>query len=103
VPARDPARNAEFDAAALAVGEAVRDWEAGDADADEVETAVRRVLIGMTDLPAGWSAALEEFLDAFANPQLTPEAVADMPLFGPLFGRETIYLSFEKRYRLGQF
>ncbi len=97
VPARDPARNADFDAAALGVCQAVRDWEAGDANADMVEDAVRRVLNGIADLPAVWSAALDEFLDAFADPRLTSETVADMPLFGPLFGRETIYLSFEKR------
>jgi 2-polyprenyl-3-methyl-5-hydroxy-6-metoxy-1,4-benzoquinol methylase len=97
LPARDPARNAEFESAALAVARAVERWEAAEADSDEVEAAVRRVIAGMADLPANWSAALEEFLDAFADPQLTPDAVAGLPLFGPLFGRETIYLSFEKR------
>jgi hypothetical protein len=40
---------------------------------------------------------MDEFQDAFASPRLTPEVVADMSLFGPLFGRETIYLSFERR------
>jgi 2-polyprenyl-3-methyl-5-hydroxy-6-metoxy-1,4-benzoquinol methylase len=97
LPARDPARNAEFESAALAVAKSVERWEAAEAGSDEVEAAVRRVVAGMADLPANWSAALEEFLDTFADPQLTPEAVAGLPLFGPLFGRETIYLSFEKR------
>jgi SAM-dependent methyltransferase len=97
LPARDPARNAEFETGALAVCDAVRQWEAGEGDADRVEAAVRRVMTGMGDLPAAWSAALDEFLDALADPHLTPDAVAAMPLFGPLFGRETIYLSFEKR------
>ena len=62
----------------------------------ELRGAVRRVIAGIADLPANWSAALEDFLDAFADTRLTPEAVAGMPLFGPLFGRETIYLCFEK-------
>jgi SAM-dependent methyltransferase len=97
LPARDPARNAEFETAALAVCDSVRRWEAGEGDSDGVETAVRRVLAGMADLPANWSAAIDEFLDAFADPRLSPESVAGLPLFGPLFGRETIYLSFEKR------
>ena len=97
LPARDPARNAELESAALAVAHAVQKWEAGERDADDVEAAVRRVNAGIADLPAAWSAALDEFLDAFAQPRLTPEAVAELPRFGPLFGRETIYLSFEKR------
>jgi SAM-dependent methyltransferase len=97
LPARDPARNAEFESAALAVAGAVERWEAGEVDGEAVEGAVRRVIAGISDLPASWSAALEEFLDAFADPRLTSDAVADLPLFGPLFGRETIYLSFEKR------
>lgn len=97
LPAREPGRNAEFESAALAVARSVQQWEAAEVDAEEVERAVRRVLVGMTDLPANWTAALDEFLDAFADPQLSPESVAELPLFGPLFGRETIYLSFEKR------
>jgi len=97
LPARDAARNAEFESAALAVARSVEQWEGGEVDADAVEEATRRVIAGIGDLPANWSAALEEFLDAFADPQLTPEAVSDLSLFGPLFGRETIYLSFERR------
>jgi SAM-dependent methyltransferase len=96
-PAREAARNDQFESAALAVCDAVREWEAGEGDADRVEVMVRRATAGMSDLPAAWSGALDEFLDAFADPRLTPESVADMPHFGPLFGRETIYLSFEKR------
>jgi SAM-dependent methyltransferase len=97
LPARDPARNVELESAALAVAHAVRRWEADQGDADGVEAAVRRVIAGIADLPAAWSAGLDEFLDAFAEPGLTPEAVASLPRFSPLFGRETIYLSFEKR------
>ena len=97
LPAREPARNAEFETAALTVCRAIREWEERDADGDEIDRAVRRAMSGMADLPGHWSAALDEFLDAFADPHLTAEAVAAMPLFGPLFGRETIYLSFEKR------
>jgi SAM-dependent methyltransferase len=97
LPARDPARNVELEAAALAVAHSVRRWEAGEGDADGVDAAVRRMIAGIADLPTAWSAGLDEFLDAFAEPGLSPEAVAALPRFGPLFGRETIYLSFEKR------
>jgi SAM-dependent methyltransferase len=97
LPVRDPSRNVEFEAAALAVAHTVRNWEAGEAGADDVEASVRRVTTGIADLPPAWSAGLDEFLDAFVDPRLTPEAVAALPRFGPLFGRETIYLSFEKR------
>ena len=97
LPLRDPGRNVELEAASLAVAAAVQGWEAGEGDADDVEAAVRRVIGGIADLPACWSAALDEFLDTFAQPSLTAEEVARMPHFGPLFGRETIYLSFEKR------
>jgi hypothetical protein len=97
LPPREPSRNAELEAASLAVADAVRDWEAGEAPAEVVEAAARRVIAGIADLPAEWSTALHEFLDAFAQPRLTPEDVAALPRFGPLFGRETIYLSFEKR------
>jgi 2-polyprenyl-3-methyl-5-hydroxy-6-metoxy-1,4-benzoquinol methylase len=97
LPSRDPARNAEFESAALAVARSLHQWESAEVEDEAVETAVRRVMAGMSDLPANWSAAMDEFLDAFADPRLTPETVAELPLFGPLFGRETIYLSFEKR------
>jgi len=96
-PARDPRRNAELETASLAVAKAVQRWESGEGDCDAVEVAVRRVLAGIADLPTLWAAALDEFLDAFSEPRLTPEDVAGMTRFGPLFGRETIYLSFEKR------
>jgi ubiquinone/menaquinone biosynthesis C-methylase UbiE len=101
LPPRDSILNAEFEAAALAVCEAVERWEAGDINEDGVEMAVRRVLGGIGDLPAAWSVAFDEFLDAFAQPRLTPETVAELTQFGSLFGRETIYLSFEKRLRNG--
>ena len=94
---RPPGRNRQLEAAALAVAGTLRRCEAGDADWAELETAVRRVLISIGDLPATCSAAIDEFLDAFATPDLAPEAVAELPHFGALFGRETLYLSFEKR------
>jgi SAM-dependent methyltransferase len=97
LPARDAGRNRQLQAASLAVAGTLRRCEAGEADWDELETAVRRVLISIGDLPATCSAAIDEFLDAFAAPDLTPEAVAELPHFGALFGRETLYLSFEKR------
>jgi 2-polyprenyl-3-methyl-5-hydroxy-6-metoxy-1,4-benzoquinol methylase len=99
LPMRDPNRNAEFEAGALGVCKALRLWEAGDSHEEVVESAVRRVIAGMADLPPNWPAALEEFLDAFADSRLTPEAVAGLPLFGPLFGRETVYLCFERPNR----
>ena len=68
LPARDPARNAEFESAALAVARSVRQWEAAEVEDEAVEAAVRRVMAGMADLPANWSAAFDEFLDAFADP-----------------------------------
>lgn len=97
LPARDPGRNRQLESAALAVAATLRRCEEGEADWDELETAVRRVLISIGDLPAACSAAIDEFLDAFAAPDLTPEAVAELPHFRSLFGRETLYLSFEKR------
>ena len=96
-PPRDAARNAQFEAAALAVADAVCAWEAGEVAAEAVQAAARQVIAGIGDLPSEWSTALNEFLNAFAQPDLTPEDVAELPHFGPLFGRETIYLSFEKR------
>ena len=95
LPNRDHSRNKQLEWGALAVAESLRAWEAGDSDADEVETAVRRVLDVSRDLPT--ASALDEFLDAFADPRLTPESVAELPRFGSLFGRETLYLSLEKQ------
>lgn len=97
LPPRDVGRNVELESAALEVAETLRRWESGAEDADSVEAAVRRLEEGIADLPPAWSAAIDEFLDAFADPLVSPEAVAALPHFGPLFGRETIYLSFEKR------
>ncbi len=96
MPARDAGRNAQLEVGSSAVAEALRDWEAGECDGDDVETAVRKVIAGIADLPTNYTSALDEFLDAFAAPHLTPEMVADMPHFGSLFGRETLYMSFEK-------
>ncbi len=64
LPQRDPLRNAEFETAARAVCETVERWESGEIDDSAVEFAVRRVLTGIDDLPAEWSVALDEFLDA---------------------------------------
>jgi SAM-dependent methyltransferase len=97
LPPRPVGRNVELERAARGVADAVREWEAGGCDADAVEAAVRRVTAAGSDLPPAYSAALDEFLDAFAEPRLTPESVAGLEHLGPLFGRETIYLSFEKR------
>jgi len=97
LPARDAGRNAHLEAGALAVAESLRLWEAGEGDGELVEVAVRKLIAGIADLPATYRTALDEFLDAFAEPDLTPEPVAAMSHFGPLFGRETLYLSFEKR------
>ncbi|MFO0823450.1 MAG: class I SAM-dependent methyltransferase [Gemmataceae bacterium] len=97
LPRRPRGRNSQLERGALAVADAIRSWEAGRADGDDVEAAVRRVLDVSRDLPAATILALDEFLDAFADPRLTPETVAELPRFGSLFGRETLYLSFEKR------
>jgi hypothetical protein len=97
LPPRRPDLNVELEASALKVARAVQGWEAGVGDAETVEAAVRRVLNGISDLPVSSASALYEFLDTFAQPNLTPEDVAAMRYLGPLFGRETIYLSFEKQ------
>ncbi|MBA4186963.1 MAG: hypothetical protein C0467_02990 [Planctomycetaceae bacterium] len=97
LPARDAIRNAYLEAGALAVAESLRLWEAGEGDGELVEIAVRKLIAGIADLPTTYRSALDEFLDAFAEPRLTPETVASMSHFGTLFGRETLYLSFEKR------
>ena len=99
LPAHEPARNAEFEAAALArVPCDPRMGRSEMRDGDEIDMAVRRAMAGMADLPANWSAALDEFLDAFADP--APHARGGRRharSSARLFGRETIYLSFEKR------
>ncbi|MCE9563656.1 MAG: class I SAM-dependent methyltransferase [Planctomycetes bacterium] len=97
LPARDARRNAQLEAGALVVAESLRMWEASEGDGDEVELTVRKLIAGICDLPTAYSSALNEFLDAFAEPRLTAETVAELPHFGPLFGRETVYLSFEKK------
>jgi len=100
LPARDARRNAQLETGALAVAESLRVWEAGEGDGEEVELTVRKLIAGISDLPTTYSAALNEFLDAFAEPRLTPETVAAMSHFGPLFGRETLFLSFEKKWQV---
>jgi len=99
LPPRDPAANRALDAAAWDVAERVGELEraATRPAVRGVADAVRRVLAGLADLPGEWSAALAEFLDVFAAADLTPERVAGMARFGGLFGRETVYLSLEKR------
>jgi 2-polyprenyl-3-methyl-5-hydroxy-6-metoxy-1,4-benzoquinol methylase len=96
---RDPDANRAFEAAAWDLAERVGDLErsaTGQAVRALVDS-VQRVLAGMTDLPGEWSAALGEFLDVFADTNLTPDRVAGMERFCGLFGRETVYLSLEKQ------
>lgn len=100
LPPRDPERNRELEAAAATLADAVRDWEAGRADTPAVTTAVRQVADRVGDLGTDLSEALDEFLAAFTAADLTPEDVAALPRFGPLFGRETVYVAFEKHPRL---
>jgi 2-polyprenyl-3-methyl-5-hydroxy-6-metoxy-1,4-benzoquinol methylase len=98
LPPRDPERNRQFEAAAWEVAERVGELERAQTDTATraVADSVERVLAGMTNLPGEWSAALAEFLEAFADPGLTPDRVAGMGQFGALFGRETVYLSLER-------
>lgn len=103
LPPRDPARNRALDAAVWEVAGAVSALEVsvhagrpgGDLPA-RVEAGVGRVREAVSDLPAEWTAALDEFLAAFRSPTLTPARVAGMSAFAPLFGRETAYVSLEK-------
>jgi predicted O-methyltransferase YrrM len=97
LPPRHAGLNTELESSALKVARAVQGWEAGAVDAEDVEAAVHKVLTGIRDLPASAFSALHEFLDTFAQPDLTPDEVATMSHLAPLFGRETIYLSFEKQ------
>jgi 2-polyprenyl-3-methyl-5-hydroxy-6-metoxy-1,4-benzoquinol methylase len=100
-PERDPDSNWNLEAAAVRVGDCVRDWELAQNLANRVDTAMSLLeavegLRGeMDDLPQHWQKALEEFLRAFENPNLTPAMVAEMPHFRSAFGRETVYVSFE--------
>lgn len=101
LPPRDKAKNVELEAAAWAVSERVRELErAGRSEPgvlDAVTAAVTRVRSALGDLNPEWIAALDEFQSAFRDPNLTPAAVAKMPHFAGLFGRETVYVSLEKR------
>lgn len=99
LPPRDPDANRAFESAAWDVAQRVGDLEqaATTQAIRAVVDAVKRVQAGMTDLPGEWSAALGEFLDVFARPDLTPERVAGLERFGGLFGRETVYVSLERK------
>ncbi|MFO0803448.1 MAG: class I SAM-dependent methyltransferase [Gemmataceae bacterium] len=102
-PERDPAKNTVLEEAAWAVCESVYalelDLQCGRPTANAARTvgaAVRRVLSCMTDLPGSWSRALNEFLLTFEDARANAEQVAGLEHFGPLFGRETVYVSFER-------
>jgi SAM-dependent methyltransferase len=102
LPPRDPTANRELETAAWEVSQRVRELERAAAAGSPltgstagVAHAVRRVLAGLADLPAEWAESLTEFLAVFADP--TPTRVARMGPFAGLFGRETVYVSLEKR------
>ena len=98
LPARDPARNVGLESAALAVAQSRaalgggrgrrRRGGGGRAASDRAASATCR-----RATPRRWTSSSTPS----PSRDCTPEDVAGLPHFGPLFGRETIYLSFEKR------
>jgi 2-polyprenyl-3-methyl-5-hydroxy-6-metoxy-1,4-benzoquinol methylase len=92
---RDLGRNDQLDRAARAVIDAAESLERG-AQRGALEHAVIALQDATSDLPA-IAAALDEFLQLFQADNLTPNDVAEMKVFGSLFGRETLYVSLESQ------
>jgi hypothetical protein len=100
---RDPARNEELEAEAWnlslcvrALEQAVEAGQSTRRSSSAIEESVRRIVAKLSDLPPQWSQALHEFLQVFGESNPTPARVAGMKQFGSLFGRETVYVSFER-------
>jgi 2-polyprenyl-3-methyl-5-hydroxy-6-metoxy-1,4-benzoquinol methylase len=86
-----------LEAASLAVCDLVQEYEAGRALSAQVEAAMLSTLAQMNDLPHQTRAGFDEFFEVVAGKDITPEQVAGMKHFRSLFGRETLYVSLEKR------
>ncbi len=90
-------KNIQLEANSFAVAESIVNWEAGYSEASDVAFAITRVKNTIDDLPKSYGQSIDEFLYAFSHDDISPHLIANLAEFSQMFGRETIYLSFEKR------
>jgi len=104
-PARDPATNAPLDAAFAAVHTLALSWQAARAAGDEarlrivagqIGQRIDEIRIAIRPIDPDIAAAIEELHQTWSRPHLAPSDIRNMPRFGGLFGRETLYLSLTR-------
>jgi 2-polyprenyl-3-methyl-5-hydroxy-6-metoxy-1,4-benzoquinol methylase len=104
LPARAPEANLAMEEAALELAAMIRSLELSGHQANGIDDDCRAVMgqveeirLLMADLPGEWTDALAEFNDVFGDPDCNEDRIAGMEYFGSMFGRETMYVSWEKR------
>ena len=63
---------------------------------DDIAMAVRALSAELRRIEPAWSQALDEVEAMWLRPTITARDIAAMTAFAPLFGRETVYVSFTK-------
>ncbi len=89
--------NTKREEQAVRICEAVKILEANPTETQPVIRAVQQMLPLMQGLPQQNCTALNEFLSEFSMNEVSVDRIAEMPEFSKCFGRETVYVSFEKR------
>lgn len=92
-------QNRALDASGLALLQASaqweRNWQGGIAPPD-VTAAIVAVMAASKGLSPKISAGLTEARDLLLRDEINPADIANMAVFGPLFGRELIYVAFHR-------
>lgn len=100
-PARPAHENAGLNAAFAALYDtataAVRE-DILAASVNDIGAQLSAVLAGLEPVDRDVHAAVAELKSVWQHPQLSPDMVRDMRTFSPLFGRETVYISFTRRH-----
>jgi len=98
--------NAVLDEEFRAVHRAAVEWQQAAETADSstpieltdcIGTSLRRIAVELEAIDGTLAQAVVELGSIWSARQLDPAKIRDMKFFGPLFGRETVYVSFTRR------
>lgn len=83
--------------------EAALDWQTAfmagketSRSAEEIGATLNKISTELIEVDGNIARAVTEVAERWAEHPLRPERVRDMSYFGPLFGRETVYVSFTR-------
>ena len=104
-PARAAETNAGLDTCFTAIHQAALAWDVASNAADAagmdaligpIGARLGEIVAAMAEIGGDTARAIAELKSVWEHPRLDAALVRDMPAFGSLFGRETIYVSFTR-------